>query len=96
MTGDKKKQILRILKRQALVVTGQDNKMDVVVQSRKIFCKFGCYGRNYIEAFNFCVQFTKDVKSVKEFKETTRYLFLLLFLGPFSLVFLLPDATPRS
>ena len=67
--------------------------MDVIVQSRGIFCKFGCSGKDYVEAFNFCVQFTKDVKTVKESKETTRYLFLLIFIGPFSLGFLLPNAT---
>ena len=49
--------------------------------------------QGYVEAFNFCVQITNDVKSVKEFKETTRYLFLLFFLGPFYLFLLLSNAT---
>ena len=51
--------------------------MDVIVQCRE------CSGKDFVEAFNFCVLITKDVKSVKEFKETIRYFFLLFVLGPF-------------
>ena len=48
------KQLFRILKWQALVVSGQDNdKMGVIVQCRRIFHKFICSGKDYIEAFNF-------------------------------------------
>ena len=68
--------------------------MDVIVQCRGIFYKFGCSGKDYVEAFNFCVQIIKDVKNAKEFKETTRSLFLLFFLSPFYL--LLPTAALRS
>ena len=57
--------------------------MDVIIQYRGIFYKFGCSGKDYVEAFNFRVQITKDVRNVKEFKETTRSLFLLFFLSPF-------------
>ena len=70
--------------------------MDAIVQSREIFYKFGCSGKDYVEAFNFYVQIEKDVKNVKEFKEIVRYLFLLFFLGPFYLVLLLPAAIPNS
>ena len=41
------------------------------------------YGKDYVEAFNFRVQITKHVKSVKEFKETIKCLFLLFFHGLF-------------
>ena len=70
--------------------------MDVKVQCRGIFYKFGCSGKDYVEAFNLRVQVTKDVKNDKEFKETTGSLFLLLFLSPFYLVLLLPTVTLRS
>ena len=70
--------------------------MDAIVQCREIFYKFDYSSKDYDKAFNFRVQFTKGLKSVKEFKETTKYLFLLLFLGPLSLVLLLRNATPRS
>ena len=63
--------------------------MDATVQCRGIFYKFGCSGKDYVEAFNFRVQIKKDVKNVKEFKVIIRYLFLLFFLGPFYLVCLL-------
>ena len=59
--------------------------MEVIVQCWGFFCKFGYFGMDYVEAFNFRVQITIDVKSVKEFKETIRYLFLLLLLGHFYL-----------
>ena len=62
----------------------------------EFFYKFGCSGKDNVEAFNFRVQIKKDVKNVKEFKEIIRYLFLLFFLGPFYLVLLLPVATPNS
>ena len=39
------------------------------------------------------MQITKDVKSVKKFKETTRCLFLLFFLGPFYLFLVLSNAS---
>ena len=70
MTSDKIKQFLRILKRQALIFSGQNNdKIDVIVQCRGFFCKFGCCGKDYVEAFNFRMQISKDVKSVKEFRD---------------------------
>ena len=73
MTSGKTKQLLRILKWQALVVSGHDNdKMDVIRQCRGVFHKFGCSGKDYVEAFDFCVQITKDEESIKEFKETIR------------------------
>lgn len=97
MKIDETKQLLLILKSQVLVVTGQKNeKMDVIVQCRGIFCKFGCSDKHYVEGFNFHVQITIDVKKIREFKETIRYLLLLLFLGPFYLTLLLPTVTPRS
>ena len=85
MTGDKTKQILCILKWQALVVPVQDNnKMDVIVQSRGIVCKFGFSGKDYVEMLQLlCAVYERN-------------LFLLLLFGPFSLVFLLPNATSRS
>ena len=96
MTSDQK-QLLHILKWEALVVSGQDNnKMDVIVQCGVIFHKFGCSEKDYVEAFNFCVHISKDVKNMKQFKETIRYLLLLFFLGIFYLVFLLPTATLKS
>ena len=72
-----------------------NDKMDVIVQCRGMFYKFGCSGKDYVEAFNFCVHITKDMKNAKEFKETTRSLFLLFFLSPFYLA-LRPTATLRS
>ena len=97
MTGDKTKQLLHILKWQPLVVSGPDNnKIDVIVQFSGTFHKFGCSGKDNVEGFNFSVQITRDVKRVKEFKETRRYVFLLFFLGYFYLVLLLPNATLRS
>ena len=60
---------MRILKWQALVVSGQDNyKMDVIVQCQGIFYKFRCLGKDYVEASNFCVEVKKYMKSIKEFK----------------------------
>lgn len=53
MIGDKTKQILRILKWQALVV-----------QCRGIFYEFLCSGKDFVKAFNFHVQMTKNVKNV--------------------------------
>ena len=70
--------------------------MDVIVQCRGSFYKFGRSGKDFVEAFNFRVQIPKNVKNVKEFKETTRSLFLLVFLSPFYLVLLLLTATLRS
>ena len=59
MISDKTKQLLRILKWQALVVSGQNyDKMDVMVQCRGIFCKFGCSVKDYVGVFNFRVQIT--------------------------------------
>ena len=51
----------------------------------------------YVEAFNFRVQITKDVKNVKKMNvkrtyETTKYLFLLIFLGLFYLALLVLTA----
>ena len=57
--------------------------MDVMVQCWIIFCKSGCSGKDYVEGFNFRVQFIKDVKSVKKFKEAKKYLFLLPFFTIF-------------
>ena len=90
MTGDKTKQLLRILKWHALVVSGQDNdKMNNG--------EFGdALARIIVEAFEFRVQVTKDVKSIKKKFKETRYLFLLVFLGPFYLVLLLLNTTPKS
>ena len=63
MTSDKTKQFLRILKRQALIVSGQNNdKIDVIVQWRGIFCNFERCGNDYVEAFNFRVQITEKCK----------------------------------
>ena len=63
MTSDKTKQFLHILKRQALIASGQNNdKIDVIVQCQGIFCKFGRCGRDYVEAFNFRVQITEKCK----------------------------------
>ena len=42
------------------------------------FYKFGCSGKDYVEAFNFRVAIKKDVNNVKEFTEITKYLFLIL------------------
>ena len=70
--------------------------MDVIAHWRGIFYKYGCSGKDYVEAFNFSVQITKNLKIVKEFKETVRYLFLLFFLWPFYLVLILPTTTSRS
>ena len=39
-----------------------------------------CSGKDYVEAFNFRVQITKEMKSFKEFQETTRHLVLLLLM----------------
>ena len=97
MKSDQTKQLLFIFKWQTLVVIGQDsNKLDVIVQCREVSCKFGCSGKNYLEAFNCRVQATKHVKSVKKLKETIRYLFLLFFLNSSYLVSLLPTETPTS
>ena len=86
-----------ILKWQALAFSDQNNdKMDVIAHWRGIFYKYGCSGKDYVEAFNFSVQITKNLKIVKEFKETVRYLFLLFFLWPFYLVLILPTTTSRS
>ena len=86
-----------ILKCQALAFSDQINdKMDVIAHWRGIFYKYGCSGKDYVEAFNFSVQITKNLKIVKEFKETARYLFLLLFLWTFYLVLILPTTTSSS
>ena len=59
MTNDKTKQILRLLKWQALVVSGQDNgKMDVIVQCRRTFViNMDILVR--FQAFDFRVQIKK-------------------------------------
>ena len=63
MISDKTKQLLRILEWQALVVSGQNyDNMDVIVQCRRDFCKFGRSVKDYAGALNFRVQITKDVK----------------------------------
>ena len=86
-----------ILKWQALAFSDQNkDKMDVIAHWRGIFYKYGCSGKDYVEAFNFSVQITKNLKIVKEIKETVRYLFLLFFLWPFYLVLILPTTTSRS
>ena len=86
-----------ISKWQALAFSDQNNdKMDVIAHWRGIFYKYGCSGKDYVEAFNFSVQITKNLKIVKEFKETVSYLFLLFFLWTFYLVLILPTTTSRS
>ena len=68
----------------------------MILQCWGVFYKFGWSGKDYVEAFNFRVKISKDVKSIKEFKETIRYLILRFFVDPFYLVLRLPTATPRS
>ena len=68
----------------------------MILQCWEVFYKFGWSGKDYVEAFNFRVKITKDVKSIKEFKETIRYLILRFFVDPFYLVLPLLTATPRS
>ena len=81
---------MRILKWQALVLSGQDiDKMDTIFQCRGVFYKFECSCNDCVEAFNFCEQ-------MKKYKQIRRDLFLLFFLGPFYLVLLLPTVTPSS
>ena len=73
MISEKAKQVLRILKWQAVVVSGQDfDKVDAICKCRRIFCEFECSCKDCVEAFNFCVQIKKDVKYVKESKEIIR------------------------
>ena len=55
-----------------------------------------CSGKDYVKAFNFRVQITKDMKSVEKFKETTTCLFFHFLLGLIYLVLLLPNANTRS
>ena len=82
--SDKTKQLLRILKWQSLVVSGQNvDKMDTVFQRWGIFYKFECSCKDCVEAFNFCVQIKEDVKYVKKLKEIIRYFFLFFFLSLF-------------
>lgn len=61
MTIDKTKQLLHTLKWQASAVSGQSyDKMNEIGQCRGFFfCKFGCFGKDYYEAFNFHVQILK-------------------------------------
>ena len=97
MASNKTRQLLRILKWKALLVSSQDNdKMDAIVQCRGIFYKCRCSGKDYVEEFNFRLQIKNDVKNIKEFKEIIRYFFSLFFLRSFYLVLLLPTATPNS
>lgn len=51
--------------------------------SRIIIYKFGKSGKEYVEAFNFRVQIKKDMKHVKELKETKRYLIFAVISWPF-------------
>ena len=54
MACDKTNKLLRILKKQTFILSAQDNDdMDVIVQCRGIFYKFGYSGKDYVEAFNF-------------------------------------------
>ena len=82
MISDKTIQLLRILKWQAFVVSGQDiDKMEAKFQCRGIFHKFECFCKDCVEAFNFCVEIKKDVKYFKECKEIIRYIFILVVLS---------------
>ena len=70
MASYKTKQLLRILKSQALVVNGQDiDKIDAIFQCWGIFYKFECSCKDCVEAFNFCVQIKKDVNTSKNLKK---------------------------
>ena len=51
---------LSVLKWQILVVSGQD-KLDIIVQSRGIFCKFECSVKNYVDSFIFYNETFKGV-----------------------------------
>ena len=69
MTSNKAKQLLGILKWQALVVSSQDNdKMDAILQCSGIFYKFGCSGKDYVEALTFVYRFKKMCKTSKNLK----------------------------
>ena len=60
MISDNIKQLLQILKWQALVVSSQGNdKMNATVQCRGIFYKFGCSGKDYVEALTFACRLEK-------------------------------------
>ena len=63
MTSNKTKELLGILKWQALVVSSQDNdKMDAILQCSGIFYKFGCSGKDYVEALTFVYRLKKCAK----------------------------------
>ena len=64
MTSNKTKQLLCILKWQALVVSSQNNnKMDAIVQCWEMFYKFGCSGKDYVEALAFVCRLKKMCKT---------------------------------
>ena len=70
MASYKRKQLLRILKSQALVVNGQDiDKIDAIFQCWGIFYKFECSCKDCVKAFNFSVQIKKDVNTSKNLKK---------------------------
>ena len=70
MASYKRKQLLRILKSQALVVNGKDiDKIDAIFQCWGIFCKFECSCKDCVKAFNFSVQIKKDVNTSKNLKK---------------------------
>ena len=86
--NDKTKQLLQILKWQALVVKIPDNKMFSVGGFLSIWMLW--------QGLFWSVQIKTVVKNAKEFKEIIKYLFLLFFLGLFYLVLLLATATLNS
>ena len=53
--------------------------MNAVVQCRKFFINWDALARTMLKN-DFHVQITKNLKSIKESKETKRYLFAYLFL----------------
>ena len=94
MISAKTKQLLRTLKWQALVVSGQDiDKMDTIFQCLEFFINLNALAMTALKHLTFVWRLKKkDVKYVKEFKQIRTYLYLLSFLGPFNLVLLLPTA----
>ena len=87
MISDKTIQLLRILKWQAFVVSGQDiDKMEAKFQCRGIFHKFECSCKDCVEAFNFCVEIKKRCKILQRMQRNNKiYIyfgcsFLVLFI----------------
>ena len=98
MTIDKTKQLLYILKWQVSAVSGQSyDKMNEIGQCQGFFfANLDVLVRIIMKPLTFVCRFKKNMKSVKEFKEIIRHLFLLFFLNPFYVALLLPTASPRS